>query len=402
MIIIKQRYAIQQLASRYKLPNIYDLLNRLKEDRHNIASTDGKNIYINPEEFNERTPRDAFFILCHEFMHIVYRHTDKTYYPSDVYPNHELLNICQDVVINEFLSNKLGYATEDGLYLWNLVKCLYDKGIINSRYVSYSGQLTTKQLYEWVSSHINEDYEDAFNDLLQELAPDDFIDTPEDQIGQLPLPKEVIKMTCKALKIKAETVSNEMEIAVSDEDVEDLQKTLITANTITSIKPTEMIKFIKEYVGNNATVKGRSRTYARPSRRFQSPAYVVPGYKHYKNVNKIDVYLDTSGSMSESLVSELFTTLKTLHQSTEFNLYQFTTYIEKVDLKNKQSIYTGGGTNIQKVLDKIQTENADHCIVITDCEDNFSLKNITQPLMIFTNNHRFISDNSNVRLTYFD
>ena len=65
-------------------------------------------------------------------------------------------------------------------------------------------------------------------------------------------------------------------------------------------------------------------------------------------------------------------------------------------------IYTSGGTDIQAVLDTIQNQKQDAAILITDCNDRFSLKNINYNLMIYTNDKTFKTDNPKVRLTYFE
>lgn len=393
MLIIKNRYEIQALAKKHRMPKVYDVLGKLKEAKDNIAKTDGKHIYIDPEEFNALPAEDDFFILCHELLHIVYRHTDKTYYPLDMYPNRELLNICQDVVINTYLQNKLKFRQKDGLYLDNVADVLYNLGWSGSRSLGYRGQLTTKDLYEYVTKQMPPDEDlDEFTKHFPQM--EDLME-PEDEFEQSSIDEEIIQNISKGLNIDESTVLAEHAgITIGGDQA-------VQGQNIKTISTTELVKFISEYIGATAVIKGRTRTYTRPSRRLTSSEFVMPGYKQYKNVNKIDIYLDTSGSMSTALVDNLFATLKTLYQSTKFNLYQFDYEITKVDLEKRDSIRVGGGTNIQKVLDKITKENADHSIVITDCYDNFSLRNITNDLMIFTNNTGFKSDNEKVRLTYF-
>ena len=164
-----------------------------------------------------------------------------------------------------------------------------------------------------------------------------------------------------------------------------------------------MIKYIEQFVGNNAIVKGRHRSYNRPSRRIQlSNNMVAAGYKNYKDINKIQIYLDVSGSMNENLVSNLFGVLKNLYKRVPFDFYTFNHYIQKIDIERTNMIYTSGGTDIQAVLDTIQNQKQDAAILITDCNDRFSLKNINYNLMIYTNDKTFKTDNPKVRLTYFE
>ena len=164
----------------------------------------------------------------------------------------------------------------------------------------------------------------------------------------------------------------------------------------------DMIKYIEQFIGNNALIRARHRTYNRPSRRINlSNDMVAAGYMHNKTVNKIQVYLDVSGSMNDDLVSNLFGVLKNLYKKVPFDFYTFNHFIQKVDIGNTNMIYTSGGTDIQAVLNTIKAQKQDAAILITDCDDNFSLKNVDYNLMIYTNDRSFKSDNAKVKLTYF-
>ena len=114
------------------------------------------------------------------------------------------------------------------------------------------------------------------------------------------------------------------------------------------------------------------------------------------------MYLDVSGSMDSRLVTSLFKTLKLLYNKVEFDFYTFTTQIRKIDIKNTQDIYVGGGTDITRVLNYINDENQDVAIMITDCDDRFSLKDVKSNLMIYTNNTSVNNTNPKVKLTYFN
>ena len=105
--------------------------------------------------------------------------------------------------------------------------------------------------------------------------------------------------------------------------------------------------------------------------------------------------------MPTKLVSDLYSSLKKLYRKVEFDFFTFNHNIFSIDIKNTYSIDTGGGTDITKVLNKINDEKQDVAILVTDCEDRFSLKNVNCNLMIYTNDTSFRSDNPNVSLTYF-
>ena len=417
MLIFKKRYELFDLAKKHRLNKIYDLLNVIKpitDGTDAPACTDGAEIFVDEEKFNEYSAQDQFFMLCHESLHILYHHNDVNYYPIEVYSNRTLLNICQDVVINEYLQSqdKLGYRCESGLYLDNLNEFLIKNNIIKNR-INLWGLLTTKNLYDRIIREMgnegtsnNEDIKEALEQLSNQYGNDrkepseDKSSNVQQQLAEQAVSDAMANLK-KSLKISDEDINYEnkdrVAIAVGDGSV-----TTTASYEVKTIDYREMIKYIEQFVGNNAIVKGRHRSYNRPSRRIQlSNNMVAAGYKNYKDINKIQIYLDVSGSMNESLVSNLFGVLKNLYRRVPFDFYTFNHYIQKIDIDKTSTIYTSGGTDIQLVLDTIKNQKQDAAILITDCNDQFSLKNVNYNLMIYTNDKNFKTDNPKVKLTYF-
>ena len=404
MLIFKKRYDLLELSKTYRLPKVYDLLNTIKnEESVPVAATDGASIVVNIDEFNNLPAESEFFILCHELLHILYHHLDKDYYPEDIYANRELLNMCQDVVINEFLAKRLKYKEPNGLYLDNIAKALYDRGRLKYSNLKYQGILTTKSIYNFFIKELD-DY--SIEQLLDDLnydSSEDRLEQDEDiTIEEQQRLQDAICNIKKSLRINDDLLQNENRDRRAGV-IEGRDGKTIYKQEVKTISTKDMIEYINQFIGNNAVTKGRHRTYTRPSRRVAlQNNMLAPGYKHYKNINKISIYLDVSGSMPHYLVETLYKTLKLLYKTVTFDFYTFTTSIEKIDIKNTSYIYTGGGTDINKVLKNIETEKQDTAILITDCEDNFSLKNVKSNLMIYTNNTTFKNDNNPlVKLTYF-
>ena len=418
MIIFSKRHELFRLAKDvYRIPKVYDLLEIIKASTDNApASTDGINIFVNPDMFNAYSAESQFFILCHEMLHILYHHTDPEYFPKDIYENHALLNICQDVVINEYLKSKLCYRESTGIYLDNLSDILLKRGFIGYP-LCYYGDLTTRDLYDKIISimdrradQMGEDKMDDLNNALDDLSDKitDKKDMPEERPQDLQQKLNDSKIDNamnemkKKLKITDEQINEETKdrVAVTMGGMGD---SVTTTNTIKTIDYKDMIKYIEQFIGHEAVIKERHRTFTRPSRRINlSNGMVAAGYKNSKIVNKIQVYLDVSGSMNPMLVSNLFGVLKKLYSKVTFDFYTFNHYIQKIDMASTDVIYTNGGTDIQAVLDTIASQKQDAAILITDCNDNFSLKNVDYNLMIYTNNRRFTSDNKKVSLTYFN
>lgn len=72
------------------------------------AMTDGRHIVINPSFFEKLTLSERIFVMCHEVFHLMSRHPSrcKSYKNNGLFGykyNHEVGNICMDVVINKAL-----------------------------------------------------------------------------------------------------------------------------------------------------------------------------------------------------------------------------------------------------------------------------------------------------------
>ena len=411
MIIFKHKYELLDYAEQKGLPSIYDLLEKVQAKKDtDIACTDGTNIYVNPDNFNAMTPEDEFFVLSHELLHILYKHNKMD---PERYPNRELLNVCQDVVINEYLVKKLKHRPDSALMLDNLSQYLKSRGKILWG-LEYSGVLTTNSLYCYLVGMMDDQMKQDLSNMSNGLEPGDQDSQGQTSSEDTEITSDILKEIRTTLKISNEMLSKEAHTRLTKEEIEETEPETeekaagagqgnykdLSGNVRTVAKQ-DIIKFVQEFIGNHAVVKGRSQTYSRPNRRFHSNELLLKGYKHTKTIKEIAIYLDTSGSMNSNFVSDMFTTLKTIYQTTHFKFYQFDNYVQTVDLKNATGLYTGGGTYINGVLRHIEDNKHDVSIMITDCEDSFSLKNVKSELMIFTNNYKFKSDNDAVRVTYW-
>lgn len=393
-VIFTKRYELLDYAEQKGLFSIYDLLDSVHVKEGTLACTDGKTIYIDPEQFNVLSAEDQFFILSHELLHITYQHHKMDHV---AFPNRELLNICQDIVINEYLVKKLKHRPGIGLFFDSIASILSMGGYTNGR-ITYRGILTTESLYSWLSRfiHVPE---------IKELLKGSLDIIPE--TGDEGVDVHSVQELATVLKIDRDTLKEENR-SLSDDDIDDIISggdgsgvTSEASSRMNKISMKEVIKYIKDFIGNNAVVRGRARTYTRPSRRFQSSEFILKGYKNTLNVKKMVIYLDTSGSMDSSFVNDMYNTLKVLHKSTKFELFTFDEYVHEVDFSTNYLV-TGGGTDIDGVLKHIKENKNDVAIMITDCEDRFSLADVNSNLMIFTNDSRFKSDNKKVKVTYFE
>lgn len=405
MHLINDKYELLDLAEAKGMPSVYDIIDKIKPSNDiPLAATDGKTIFINPNSFNAmKSTMDRFFVLCHEMLHILYKHTQMS---TDRFPHRDLLNVCQDVVINEYLQKKLRFRQDDGIYMDNLSTYLIKARII-SRPITYQGILTTTNLYNYLDRFMDSD---EMKDVIQNLSGDLLDDQDEDET----LNDQVLREVCGTLKITKDIMKREMRLSDTQAEAEEnmeLASDSDTSKSLTKCGETpaepvkiystrEIINFVKDFVGNNAVIRKRAQTFSRPNRRISSPDYVMKGHKYAKNIKEITIYLDTSGSMDGQFIADMQQTLQALYQTTKFRLFQFDNWVTEVDL-HKDRLYRGGGTNITNVLNHIKKNKFDVSIMITDCEDKFSLKGVDSDLMIFTNDMKFKSDNKKVKVSYF-
>jgi hypothetical protein len=74
------------------------------------AATDGKRIFISDSLF-ERPENEIYFIINHEYDHIIYRHLDRFRSTNQI--DSRINNIATDIIINEILQNSLGIKMPD-------------------------------------------------------------------------------------------------------------------------------------------------------------------------------------------------------------------------------------------------------------------------------------------------
>ena len=305
--------------------------------------------------------------------------------------------MAQDIVINEYLSKRLKFKEPNGLYLSTIEEYLHDTGILpKSSSLVYTGRLTTHDLYRFLYSMIPFHKLDDFINHFPGIGSD--LMEPSDSILEdEKIPLDVFEQACDSLKITQESLSKELGISVAETKMPYTEQDSYNSKVLST---DEIIDFCKQFVGNNAVVRARAQTFSRPNRRIHSNDFIMKGYKYRKNVQEIVIYLDTSGSMDDFFIRDMYKTLQTLFQTTKFKLFEFTWQVREVNLK-EDYLYASGGTNITNVLNHIKRNKFDHAIMITDCQDKFSLNDIDSDLMIFTNNLNFTTKNPKVKLNYF-
>ena len=80
----------------------------------NTAATDGKNIYFDPNYFENLSENDKLFTIAHEILHIKFMHMFRLIDKDGKMRNLEFWNIATDAIINANLERD-GFTIKEGL-----------------------------------------------------------------------------------------------------------------------------------------------------------------------------------------------------------------------------------------------------------------------------------------------
>lgn len=300
-------------------------------------------MYINKKFLNSLSLDEAVAVLLHELHHILYKHVFYNVEKHDL----KRWNIAMDISVNQRIVN----LPKEAIFLENFK----DK---NGK--PFPKNLLTEEYYDLLDGATYEDesgnsYE--VNDIT-EFDEHDWTDAHESEKKEAA--KEIIK---RALE-KTEKMFSSTE---THKDIS-LAKSVIDA--IQSQNKKEQYKQALSYaIKRSLPSRDRTHTWTKPSKRF---GYQSPGSKyHYEP--KIDVYFDTSGSISVKLFEEFMQYLngliRYLNTKVTVNFFNTSVYYSTVMKKNEKIDYERieiGGTDLTDVIKKINERASDLAVILTD------------------------------------
>ena len=270
-------------------------------------------IFYNESFLKTLSLQKAYFIFNHEFLHLVYKHCER----SKNHKNKIISNIAADIIVNETLEK-----------------------LLNIKSPKNSCIRTTEKAR-------------TFETLYQELLKNDNEENKQPNFEDIGDSEEISEEISEAIKIMASKIE-EFEIKNSNIEIKNEKK--IT-----------LFDFLKHRVGKLIKYD-LNRNWQRINRYGLE---CLPSVRNIIFQPKIDIYIDISGSMNKKSI-EIIENLKTIKKQLKnykANYFVFNTEIKKIDI-NENEIEIGGGTDIQKVIDNINSKS-DLSIVLTDCEDDY-------------------------------
>lgn len=305
-----------------------------------LAFTDGKAIYVS-DKFWELSLGEQYFIINHEFLHIILKHPERI---KD--KNRKIYNIAADIIINKLLVDR-------GRKIPNNV-------ITYSTFKVPKTLETTDEIYNFLlENQTNE--EDCISDIIPDFEINDNI------------PQEIQKEI--EILVKEELQSNYSDQA---------RKEKITSVPQIFHEKIDWFNDLMIEIGRLA-IRTNIKTYNRPSRVKITGCILKGGYIN-QYIPKLNIIIDVSGSMSNEplKIAAKINVMKDYLKVFKPKYYWLNeTYGEIKDITN---IPLGGGTDLSNV---VHIKDGDMNVLITDCEDEKGIQiinNSTNRFYVITNN----------------
>lgn len=337
-------------------------------------------LFINPELFfkacDTREKRIAVFI--HELLHILHLHLKRTDLEGKTQFNLMLENICMDMAINQYIKNlPAGCVNVDDwknkdnqplekfkpfeYYLENIQDSLKNKQ--NS-----SGD-AEKDFKSRNNNNKNDSEQNNKNDKNDKEYPNDkhirnykaFDDHDWASLSEEEKEKMLKELKETVIRTKEKTsYGHTKQLDRLDDLIREIESKELEFNHK---------RILKEAIKRSVTFSERKSTWKKPSKRF---GYVAPGTKD-GDQPKVDVYLDTSGSISIDELNESFQIITNFLNSgikkINLGLWHTSLYSVKQIKRNtvleKTDIQTGG-TDVTETLEHIIKNQSDLSLIFTD------------------------------------
>lgn len=303
-----------------------------------IACTDGRVIYVG-ERFWQLPLREQYFIVNHEFLHIILKHIERSE-GKDM----RIYNLAADVVINELLCQR-GRIMPDGAATYsslNVPRALK----------------TTDDIYLYLLDNVKED-ESGHGDLVVEPSAE----IPEDVI------KEMTSLVNQEIESKYHDQALKEQIVSVPQDFRE---------------KVDWFNDLMAEIGRLA-VRTNIKTYNRPPRVKIAGCILKGGYVK-QDIPKINIIIDVSGSMEREplKIAAKIQAMQSYLKVFQPNYYWLNTAWGKID--DITNIKLGGGTDLSQIK---YITGADMNVLITDCEDEKgveAINNSSDRYYIVTNN----------------
>ena len=327
------------------------------------CATDGRHFYFNRDFVAGLSRPELTFVFCHEVLHCAYEHIARRKSRDAT-----LHNYAADYVINlEIYDQKCGIPPKPVDKSDLKYNCLLDE--------KYRG-LGSEQVYDLLKKMQEENPQGFKNQVgagnfdshasdLEDAEPD-----PTGENGPIPLTddqKEQIKDEVRQAVLQAAK-------SVGAGNVPGGLKRMIQDLCEPKMDWREMLNL------HIQSALKDDYTYMRPNRKAQGSGYILPGMKYAEKI-KVDVAIDVSGSISDSMVKDFLSEVNgimTQFDDFELRVWSFDTQVydetmlvltpDNIDDIHQYQMVGGGGTDFMcnwKFMEENEIE-PDRFILFTD------------------------------------
>lgn len=320
-------------------------LNVFEDSSIPTACTNGKYIKFNPTFMDTLTRNEQIGIMTHEILHVAYLHMFRGKFLSL-----KKFNVAADYVINYYIINTLNLSLPKS--------ALYD--------VQYAG-MSAEEVYDLLPNGMEPDHNDL--DDSDEDGEDEG-DTAEAEV------QGIVQQA--VLESSMQNGNSKIPLDISERVAEELNPIL----------PWQTI--LANYTNEKA-----QDDYSWQKRNLYYPNHYLPSL-YSETIGTISVYVDCSGSVSNSELSQYITEIRSIISElnpTETHVVSFTTEIThhqviEADDTPPIKIKGKGGTHIKEVSERINERDDAVNIIFTDgCYTPFEFN---KPVLhIIINNKRY-------------
>lgn len=325
-----------------------------------------KEIVFGVNFINKLTDRQLRGLLMHEVMHYLFVHdlsltTDKISFL--------IMNIAQDIKINHYLLTIGEELPENGI-IPNIKKDNIVLPMFNNLTITNISSKTSEQIYKELMNQANKMSSKSLEELLENSNIDIIaIDEQESEDG------DTIEKSISNIKNRND-IAQDAENIIKNILSKQAGKELLQKEIDMKLIPENVLKLLGWYRSFLHKMKNKLSNIAYKLYRYKTPYPKKREYAYDIFVNKkanrgyvVNIFCDTSGSMSEQDIQNVTKHITAICKYADIYFYCFDTEIyEPIKIKKQRDIEKikikgRGGTDINKVLKLSKIETTKHRVI---------------------------------------
>lgn len=343
------------------------------DEQCDTASTDGKRIYFGPKFLDELSDSELDFIMMHEILHVVLRHCLR-----QENRDHMRFNIACDIVVNSnILKSKNMNETAITLKKYGVSMHIAPNGKEGYEYTAEQvyDMLQQQQMQEENSGKILSQRAESWDDHSRWRRND------EDNILQDVWIKR-FEDVCEAVLIRDPSNSRGILPLFAERMFKELKKPQIDWRQVLN-------EFVQEEIVDYS--------FSPPDRRYDESAFFLPAFNDTDIIVKNILFMiDTSGSMSDQMITDVYSEVKGAIDQFDGKLQGWLGFFDAGIVEPKLFISEeqfrmirpagGGGTNFHIIFKYVQQYMRDNLpssiIILTDGYAPFPDENMAMDIPV--------------------